>query len=108
MDFHDLAKNALGSVQMAFGESANYLKKGEVTPVAVRATFDEVFESVTPETTASVSSKQFTVLVSLSELPAGCPKKGDKITRVRDSKQFNVIESEPDGFGSSLLYLHAA
>lgn len=111
MSFRELTAVALDNVLETFKDSqkATYTKYGSGPAVTAELdiVFDENFESIDPETGVPVSARQYSALVKLSELPAGCPQSRDTLARADDSKTYTVIDWQSDGHGGLLLILQS-
>ena len=77
---------------------------GGDTPIS--GIFDEVFESVDPNSGATIISTHPVLGVKLSDLPTGSPGKGDRVT-IR-GLTYNVVDNHADGQGGSSLILKKA
>ena len=74
-----------------------------LNPMKIDAIFDNEFESIDPNTGATVISTQPMIGVKNSHLPRG-PEKGD-IVIIR-GKRYRVIETQTDGQAMSRLMLN--
>lgn len=103
MGFHELYKNGvLAACQRVFGEPITWKPKagGEYPTTGI---FNEIYQSVDPDTGAIVQSYRPNLGVRLQDIPAE-PVAGDKV--VVRSVTYRVQECQPDGEGNLHLLLH--
>lgn len=100
MDMTDLVADA---VLATFSEEITYEPYG-LTAMKIDAIFDNEFESIDPNTGATVISTQPMIGVKNAHLPR-LPDKGDSV--VIRGKRYRVIEAQTDGQAMSRLMLNA-
>ena len=101
MSWADLQDMALSSSMDAFGSTATYTPIVG-TPYSITAIFRDAFVEVRGRDSIGNASLRPTLTVRLADLLAE-PDVGDTVTV--DSTVFNIIESQSDGGGGSVLIL---
>ena len=104
-DFKDGLDSDLSNVffnKDEFAEEITYNPFGG-SPYTVNAIFDDEFESVDPESDASILSTQPAILIKTADIIGG-PNPKDKVTIRGTTYQF--ITDEQNGVGVTRLQLH--
>jgi hypothetical protein len=102
MSWEEETGKVLSAAMSAFGKSVIYKPTGGGTQYSITGIFESKNVEVDAGQSSPVSMKRTTLAVKLDDLNAS-PTKGDQI--VDGSATYNIIDSQEDGGGGSLLIL---
>lgn len=90
-----------------FGEAIDFVATLTDTISAINGVFDEAYLELTPTDDGNVISTLSPVCgVQLSSLNGVMPRQKDRLTRIKNGKEYVVKDVQPDGQGHVLLFLN--
>lgn len=103
-DWRNLTRKVIDAVKRTLGESITYTPVGGIA-ANIEAVIDEAYESVDPNTGATIISEQPVILVKIDDLPA-VPQQYDAVSMRGGS--YRVIDYQTDGQAAYRIFLHKA